>query len=440
MSNEQENLVVVGISAASPFAQVLSSTSRGKFIVDKWSDVECLADIMMDNVEWAEQPTDGLFNRPYLLMHGQVESIYPIPGREFLGGVQRVEFPLGLGSVEDSSVVEEGEDIDFAIVDNDEFEFDSTMVPESDYCFGFTFNELAFLATQGAVLGVPEIPEQVSHNRYVGMPATCDITRLTDRDTKDEFWVIDIPSAEAKKKYGYSIDVDSLSTGYQMVSEIIPEDSPIKKQMLQYGDYMAIPGMQEAQVFTPDVSEELDTGDFDLSNALFQDNPVADVEPLVGKDLEERVIEPMQVDEKSSLENNADIEYVDDLVDRAMDAHGIHNESVQNEIEQTTEDMLSEDDKDFSLEDLFGENQDKDIDSIDFGDTDITAEEDAWLFGDEDEAQDILDDKKRQEAVRKNQQKRITEEQQARERVSQLDLTPEQESQDEIDLSEQLFG
>lgn len=428
----QNSKVVAGISATSPIGYLLLSVNNPSFEIQKWEDVECLTDVSMKSVEWADEPTEGLFSRPYLLMHGVMKNIKPVGETEFMSDVTKIEFPADMSF----SLGEIKEDVDDIMSDIlpeaksfSEFKFNDTMVPTVDYCYRFTYNELALLATRGAVMEVPEIPDSIAHNTYVDMPMRCDIIHILDKDTNDEFFIVDAPAESFRKQFGVELEVGSLETGYQMVTEI-PEVSAMK----QFGDYVVLPGSQVEQPYMQN-TEELSQGDFDLSNALFQDEEAA---PIIGKDLVGGHVTPISVSEKETTDIDEDIEYIDGLVEDAVREH-IATDENQEHVQNALSTDSSDEEEFLNVENEIA----TDIEDIVDVQEELTDEQNKILFGDEEENEESANKTRRANQIRRNQAERLEKEAQAeviREEINSGTITDAELKDAEQDLGEALFG
>lgn len=387
MAADEGKLTVAGISAEAPFMEVARRASPTRYKTEKWVDIECMADVLMDSAMWGEEPSDGLFNRPVLFLSGRVIAIHSTE-IDFFDGVKHIEFPLGDNLTEEEVAAEtmglnmrpedavggrcafedaQGKQCKSKAIpgsrfcaehvqmfrdrqQSEDFAIDSTMAPRVEFCYRFTFNELALLAVRGGMMEIPPIPERVLNNQYFGMPMTCDITRLTDRMTGHTFWAVDLPGEAYTNEIGRDIETSTAQCGYQLVTEI-----PEVKSMAQFGDYIDLPGIQRTKPFT-DYSDELSAGDFDLSRALFQDDDIP-FERFDGEDVEIKPVEPMVTpeNEEEVKEVDQDHSLVSDLLESALqrqESVGLESSSPVQQMAATHE-ATEQSDTHMSIDDVF---------------------------------------------------------------------------------------
>lgn len=387
MAADEGKLTVAGISAEAPFMEVARRASPNRYKTEKWVDIDCMADVLMDSAMWGEEPSDGLFNRPVLFLSGRVIAIHSTE-IDFFDGVKHIEFPLGDNLTEEDVAAEtmglnmRPEDVvggRCAYEDSDgtqckskaipgsrfcaehvqmfrdrqqseDFAIDSTMAPRIEFCYRFTFNELALLAVRGGMMEVPPIPERVLNNQYFGMPMTCDITRLTDKLTGHTFWAVDLPGEAYTNEIGRDIETSTAQCGYQLVTEI-----PEVKSMAQFGDYVDLPGIQRTKPFT-DYSDELMAGDFDLSRALFQEDDIM-FERFDGENVEIKPVEPMVVTPEETVEVKEvdhDHTLVSDLLESALQRQGVSLDA-SSPVQQmaATHEATEQSETHMSLDDVF---------------------------------------------------------------------------------------
>lgn len=440
---DEGKLVVPGISMASPFAQSLIKSADNRFKRDTWENVDCKADIVMESGQWAEEATNGLFNRPYVILRGHLEKLRCEGG--FFDGVQEIQFPFDIVLNDEASV---SDDILPTEPDVDTFSYDGSMVPTLDLCYRFTFEELAGLAVRGAVMEVPELPAHIVRNDWVDIPISCDITRFVDVENNETFWFVDAPSADFRKQHGFEIESGSQHSGYQLVMEI-----PESQLMKQFGAYYSIPGMQDDMVVEA-YSDELENGDFDLSNALFQDEPTASEDtPIVGHDLEKQQLEPMDIpqQQENASEYDMDVELVDNIVKEAMSGHDEDRDTEASEIIETpvVEEVYEPVSDLDTLDNAFQQFAPEEVSVEDSTDDTALANElfsepanaEEMLFGETDETEDTLADKKRKNILRQQQAEKLDREDKVteyREKANRDNINLDAVSDEE--LSQQLFG